>query len=691
MKKQNKLMLVKKAVMGFLPFYLFTFLPLTASAREDAISSPDGKLVVTVSDDGPCATYTVKYDGQQMLLPSPLGFKADFGDFTNSLKIKNTKTSHVDRTYEMRQVKQSKMHYVAELLTVDFENAKGQQMSVEFSVSNNDVAFRYHIPRQKNDNPKSAVILNETTAFSLPDGTTTFLTPQSKAMVGWERTKPSYEEVYTADAPMTARSQYGEGYTFPCLFRLTPSPSLSREGSGQTQGQKLSTPLPHREGLGESLWLLISETGVDSHYCGSHLSDYPYTIAFPMAGENNGFGSTTAAIALPAKTPWRTITVGTSLAPIVETTIAYDVVEPRYSVAQTSALKPSYGRYTWSWLIWQDNSINYDDQVKFIDLASEMGYEFCLVDNWWDQNIGRERMAELSKYAQSKGVSLMLWYNSNGAENDAPQTPRDCLNTSIAREREMAWLQSIGVKGIKVDFFGGDKQETMKLYEDILFDANRYGIQCIFHGCTLPRGWERMYPNFIASEAVLASENVYFDEGAARRQAFDLTMHPFCRNAVATMDWGGVIMNKYMSKDNKSRHTRKTTDAFEIASAFTNQTAIQCIAMQPNNLQELPQAELDFLKTIPTTWDETRFIDGYPGKYVVLARRHEDQWYVAGLNALKEPLTLTLDLDDFDVTKQFNDKTDKKGIVTGIAISDLKLKKGKAKITMQPNGGFVAF
>ena len=143
----------------------------------------------------------------------------------------------------------------------------------------------------------------------------------------------------------------------------------------------------------------------------------------------------------------------------------------------------------------------------------------------------------------------------------------------MAREREMAWLQSIGVKGIKVDFFGGDKQETMKLYEDILFDANRYGIQCIFHGCTLPRGWERMYPNFVASEAVLASENVYFNEGAAVRQPFDLTMHPFCRNAVATMDWGGVIMNKYMSKDNKTRHTRKTTDAFEIASAFTNQTA----------------------------------------------------------------------------------------------------------------------
>jgi hypothetical protein len=640
---------------------LALMLPMIASAREVTIASPNGKLVVTVSDEGGKATYAVALNGQQMLLPSALGFKADMGDFTRELKITNTKSAHVDRSYEMRQVKQSKMHYVAEALTVDFENAKGLKMSAEFSVSNNDVAFRYLIPRQKNDNPKSAVIQSEATGFSLPEGTTTFLTPQSKAMVGWERTKPSYEEGYKPDAPMTARSQYGEGYTFPCLFHAPNG------------------------------WVLVSETGVDSHYCGSHLSDYPYTIAYPMAGENNGNGTTTAAIALPGTTPWRTVTVGEALKPIVETTIPYAVVEPLYTLHPSLTSDKAFGRYTWSWLIWQDNSINYDDQVKFIDLASAMGYEFCLVDNWWDQNIGRDRIAELSKYAQKKGVSLMLWYNSNGAENDAPQTPRNCLDNSIARDREMAWLQSIGVKGIKVDFFGGDKQETMKLYEDILFDANRYGIQCIFHGCTLPRGWERMYPNYIASEAVLASENVYFNEGAAVRQPFDLTMHPFCRNAVATMDWGGVIMNKFMSKDNKTRHTRKTTDAFEIASAFTNQTAIQCIAMQPNNLQELPQAELDFLKAIPTTWDETRYVDGYPGKYVVLARRHGDQWYVAGLNALKEPLTLTLDLDDFDVTRQFCDQVDKKGTVTGIAISPLKLKKGKAKITMQPNGGFVAY
>ena len=669
--------------------WLLMLTPMAVMAREATVTSPDGKLQVTINDNGGRATYAVTLDGQPMLLPSALGFKADFGDFTQGLKITNTKAGQIDRCYEMRQVKQSHIHYEATLLTVDFENAQQQRMSMEFSVSNNDVAFRYLIPRQKGDNPKSAVILEEATAFSLPEGTTTFLTPQSGEMVGWERTKPSYEEDYRADAPMTERSLFGKGYTFPCLFKV-----VTNEPNGANKANKANGA--------NNCWVLISETGVSSSYCGSRLSDYSltshlspltssgfYQIAYPMPGENNGNGTSSPGIALPGQTPWRTITVGNSLKPIVETTVAYDVVEPLYPLNPQLSTLNSYGRYTWSWLIWQDNSINYDDQVKFIDLASAMGFELCLVDNWWDQNIGRDRMAELSRYAQSKGVSLMLWYNSNGHENNAPQTPRDCMSNSIARDREMAWLKSIGVKGIKVDFFGGDKQETMRLYEDILYDANRYGLQCIFHGCTLPRGWERMYPNYVASEAVLASENVYFSEGHAKTQAFELCMHPFCRNATGTMDWGGIIMNKYLSKDNKSRHRRYTTDIFEMASGITNQTAVQCVAMQPNNLGELPQFELDWLRAMPTTWDETCFIDGYPGKYVVMARRHGDDWYVVGLNAQQEPLKLTLTLPMFPAKTQLKYYVDdpRTGLPT---LTTLKTdKRQQVMVEMQPNGGLI--
>ena len=635
---------------------------LTVAAETKTVSSPDGRLQVTITDEGGRATYTVGYDGQQVLLPSLLGFEADFSSFTEGLTITGAETKKISSTYQMRQTKQSAADYNANSIDVTFRNAKQQTMGVTFQVSNNDVAFRYVIPRPKKDNPKCAVVSRETTSFRLPDGTTTFLTPQITPMTGWERTKPSYEEDYVADAPMATKSKFGQGYTFPCLFKT----SSGAEGT---------------------VWVLISETGVDGSYVGSHLSDFDpqsgYTIAFPQQGENNGIGSATAGIPLPYASPWRTITVGTTLKPIVETTVSYDVVKPKYK----PSIEYGTGRYTWSWLIWQDESINYDDQKQFVDLAAAMGFEYCLVDNWWDERIGRDRIEELSRYAQSKGVSLMLWYNSNGYENDAPQTPRDCMSTAMARDREMAWLQKIGVKGIKVDFFGGDKQPTMQLYEDILYDANRYGIQCIFHGCTLPRGWEVMYPNYVASEAVLASENVYFSEGHARSEAFELTMHPFCRNAVGTMDWGGTIMNRYLSRDNKSRHRRYTTDIFEMASSIVNQTAVQCIAMQPNNLDELPPFELDFLKAVPTTWDETRFLDGYPGRYVVLARRHGSDWYVAGLNAEPQAKTLTITMPEFAgrIVSYYMDDAKK-----GPQLRQLKFnKRGQAKVTMQPNGGMI--
>ena len=625
---------------------------LGALAEDVKATSPDGRLVVNVSCEGGRLYYDATLDGQRMLEKSALGLKTSIGDFTRDLSILTSHLSPLTSSYSMRGTKASSHDYKATKAVIDMENKDHQRFSIIFQVSNNDIAFRYTIPRQNvgRKEMKRVRIKSELSSFNFPDGTTTFISPQIGPETGWEQTKPSYEEGYSADAPMDTPSQYGHGYIFPALFHL---------GGG---------------------WALVSETGVGSNYCGSHLSDYQsgvgYTVAYPDAGENNGYGTDFAAIPLPGETPWRTITLGQTLKPIVETTISYDLVEPLYK--PSTDYKP--GRYTWSWLIWQDKSINYDDQVKFIDLASAMGFEYCLVDNWWDTQIGRDRIEGLSKYAQSKGVHLLLWYNSNGFWNDAPQGPRDCMSTAIAREKEMKWMQSIGIKGIKVDFFGGDKQETMRLYEDILSDANRYGLQVVFHGCTVPRGWERMYPNFVASEAVLASENVFFNEGAAIKQPFDLTLHPFCRNATASMDWGGIIMNKHLSPDNKSRHTRKTTDIFELASGLIMQTSVQCVAMQPNNLGELPEFELDFLRRLPTTWEETRFIDGYPGRYVVLARKATNgQWYIAGLNAQKEPLTLTLDLPMFapgETLRYYVDEPSGKPTVIPIKID----KKGRAKV-----------
>ena len=621
------------------------------------MSGPDQQLRVNVSVENGAPLYSVTYKGKTILEPSPLGFVANIGDFSQGMTYVEQKKRTIEETYTLDRIKKSTVNYHANELTVTFQNADKQPMDVTFRVSNNDLAFRYELPRYGDTG--SIVIRREATGFDFPSYTTTFLAPQSDPMVGWKRTKPSYEEEYAADAPLTQRSQFGHGFTFPCLFRI-----------------------------GDDGWALVSETGVDSRYCASRLSDATadglFSIAFPMPEENNGNGTVAPGFALPGATPWRTITVGDNLKPIVETTVPWDVVTPRFSTEHTY----KYGKGTWSWIVWQDASINYDDQVRYIDLAAAMDFQYVLIDNWWDTNIGHERMEQLVDYAHAKNVDVFLWYSSSGYWNDIVQGPTNRMDNPIVRKQEMKWLKKIGVKGIKVDFFGGDKQETIRLYEAILSDADDYGLMVIFHGCTIPRGWERMYPNYVGSEAVLASENLVFDQHFDDLEAFNACLHPFIRNTVGCMEFGGTFLNKRYNRTNDGGTTRRTTDVFQLATAVLFQNPIQNFAITPNNLTDAPRLALDFLKEVPTTWDETVFLDGYPGKYCVLARRHGDRWYIAGINAQKEPLKLKLALPMLREGDRVAFYSDTKSREPQLEQKTIQ-KPAETSVTIQPEGGIV--
>ena len=627
------------------------------SAEDKQIASPDGKLVVTVADMDGRPSYSVSYDNVLFLKPSPLGIIANIGDFSSGMSLeKNVSTNKIDETYELASIKKSKVHYVANEAVFSFTQQGKTIYDVIFRISNNDVAFKYKMYPQ--GETLSCVVKQEVTGFVFPDGTTTFLCPQSKPMGGFARTSPSYETSYTAD-DVAGKNGWGEGYTFPCLFRN-----------------------------GDNGWVLVSETGVNGGYCASRLLGHKggvYTIGFPQEGEANGNGTVSPGIALPGETPWRTITVGKTLAPIVETTVPFDVVKPLYPAKG----EYTYGRGSWSWIIGMDGSTNYKEQLRYIDFSAAMGYQSVLVDALWDKQIGRDKIEELAKYGKDKGVALYLWYNSNGYWNDAPQTPRGIMDNAIARRKEMKWMQSIGIRGIKVDFFGGDKQMTMQLYEDILSDANEYGLLVIFHGCTLPRGWERMYPNFASSEAVLASENLHFSQGSCDNEAFNATLHPFIRNTVGSMDLGGSALNKYYNADNAPRGSRRvTSDVYALATAVLFQSPVQHFALAPNNLTDAPSWAIDFMKEVPTTWDEVRFIDGYPGKYVILARRHGDKWYIAGVNAQKETLKLKVNLPMFsngEKVRLFSDDKVLQGGVKQIGIG----KKQELQLSIPCNGGIL--
>ena len=639
-----------------------------ANATEKQLASPDGRMTVVVSDEDGRPTYSVSLDGQTYILQSPLGVKANFDDLTQGLSLGQCEVNTIADEYSIMTTKQSHVQYEATEAVCQFQKDGRRALDVVFRITSRDVALRYTIYPKKVRGGETlvAIVEGEATGFTLPDGTTTFLCPQSKPMGGFARTAPSYETGYTLD-DQPGKNGWGEGYTFPCLFKV-PVAALAKQ---QTV----------REG-----WVLISETGTDGNYVGCRLLNdggMNYKIGFPQPGEMNGQGTTTASVSLPAQTPWRTITLGTSLKPIVETTVANDLVQPKYKASK----EYTYGKGMWSWIIKMDPSCNFDEQKRYIDFAATMGYRSVLVDALWDTQIGYPKMEELSRYAQSKGVGLFLWYNSNGSWNDAPQGPRHKMDRSAARRAEMAWMQKNGILGIKVDFFGGDKQPMMQLYEDILTDANDFGLQVIFHGCTLPRGWERMYPNYVASEAVLASENLHFGQGACDDEARNACIHTFVRNTVGSMDFGGSALNKHYNADNQHGTTRRTSDVYALATAVLFQSSVQHFALAPNNLDDAPAWAIDFMKEVPTVWDEVRFIDGYPGRYVIMARRAGTKWYIAGINAEEQLRKLTITLPMLQKNANVTLYSDDAQLVG--SKQQVRLKKQTAKVEIPQNGAFL--
>ena len=626
---------------------------LTTVQADEKIASPDGKVIVTLCLDNGQPAYQVAYDGQTIIAPSALGLVTNIGDYSQGLAQKSVVTKTVNESYALRNIKQSHVNYVATEAVASYEQDGQNVMDITFRVSNRDVAFRYKVYPKKE--ARVCVVERETSGFVLPDGTTTFLCPQSKPMGGFARTSPSYETPYTTDDAM-GKNGWGEGYTFPCLFKAPAG------------------------------WVLISETGTDGGYVGCRLLNETggtYRIGFPQQGELNGVGSVTPAMSLPGETPWRTITVG-PLANIMETTVPFDLVQPKYEASQDYI----YGKGSWSWIIGMDPSCNFDEQKRYIDFSAAMGYQSVLIDAFWDQQIGYEKMAELARYGKEKGVGIFLWYNSNGSWNDAFQTPIGKMNNSRIRREEMKWMQENGIRGIKVDFFGGDKQPMMQLYEDILADANDFGLLVIFHGCTLPRGWERMYPNYAASEAVLASENLHFGQGACDAEARNATIHAFVRNTVGSMDFGGSALNKRYSADNQHGTVRKTSDVYALATAVLFQSAVQHFALAPNNLTDAPAWAIDFMKRVPTTWDEVKLIDGYPGKYVIMARRCGLKWYVVGINADEQPLKKMVTLPMFEKGTELTIYSDDAQL-NGSVKSLKQNKKQQIMMTIPCNGGIV--
>ncbi|MET0394100.1 MAG: glycoside hydrolase family 97 catalytic domain-containing protein, partial [Chitinophagaceae bacterium] len=533
---------------------------------------------------------------------------------------------------------------------IHLRSAGGKEMKIIFRVCNDGLAFRYELDNEE----KRHTIRKEISSFHLPAGTRAWLQPMSIAKSGWEHTNPSYEEHYLQDIPAGTPSPLRSGWVYPALFHHGDS------------------------------WVVISESGIDSNYCGTRLvndsASSIYRIGFPDQREIFPGGDI-----YPVKTgrywrtPWRIIAMGT-LKTIAESTLGTDFAEPSPVHVDTSFIKP--GKAAWSWIMSKDDSIVYSEQKRYIDFAADMHWQYCLIDVNWDTKIGYGKIKELADYAAGRNVGLLLWYNSAGDWNTTPYHPKSKLLTTELRQQEFRRLQEMGIKGVKIDFFGGDGQSVMKYYIDILHDAAKYHLLVNFHGATLPRGWQRMYPNLMTTEAVRGFEMVTFMQDDADREAVHCTILPFTRNLFDPMDFTPMNLSGI-----PTQVKRRTTPGFELALSVLFLSGIQHYAESPAGMQHMPDFVKGFLRQLPVQWDDVRFIDGYPGKYVVLARRSGDSWYICGINAQKEEMVLSIDLS-FMQHKALNLISDdnggslKQSVITPSSLKTLP-------VTMKPNGGFV--
>ncbi|SKD00709.1 Glycosyl-hydrolase 97 C-terminal, oligomerisation [Chitinophaga ginsengisegetis] len=614
------------------------------------ISSPDGKIAVTVFvDNTGVPRYSVTYNKTTVLEPSPLGIELDGINFSNGLQLTTVSaTSTVHDHYNMLSGKKSSIQYEARKTSFTFQNKDGKKFTIIFQVSNDGLAFRY----QFSDGPEIKIVRSESTSFKFPSSAKAFIQPIAVAQSGWEKANPSYEEHYYQDVPVGTTSKLGAGFVYPALFKV------------------------------DNTWLLITEAAVGADWCATRLNCEAgsplYQVKFPDPREVMYHDGLLPQQQMNGFSPWRIVTIG-SLKTIVESTLGTDVATPSV-ITNTSFIKP--GKSSWSWINSKDDFIVYDEQKKYIDFASYMHWQYCLIDVNWDQKIGYEKIKELADYARQKNVGLILWYNSAGDWNTVKYTPRNILLTKEAREKEFSTIQSMGIKGVKIDFFGGDGQSMIKYYHDILQDAARYNLMVNFHGATLPRGWARTYPNLLTAEAVRGFEYITFSQEDADLEANHATMLPFTRNVFDPMDF--TPMNLYKIP---STSVRKTTAAFELATTIVFLSGIQHLAESPEGIEHVPDFAKNYLRTLPDTWDETRFIDGYPGKLVVIARRKGTKWFIAGMNGEPTAKTLPLNLSFLKKKKAILISDDDKNLLKQekTTIPD----NGMLSVSINANGGFV--
>ena len=592
--------------------------------------SPNGKLSVANTAKG----IQVCYQNNKALDIPVLGYEG-----IKNGKLKWKFTGMVKADYKMIAGKKSTCTNEAN----EYKTALGSNLQLVLRLYNDGVAFRYELSGLKGKLPK------ELTAYQIPEGT-------KRWMMQWT---DSYEGFF----PL---STTGKIKPISRMAGVVKSPD----------GYNLRWGFPTLVEPQEGVFMLLSEANIERNQSASCLyTDGDLLRVTPDVNE----------VKIKGKwhSPWRVAIIG-DMHDLIQSTLITDVSEP-CKLKDISWIKP--GVVSWIYWAYNHGSNDYNIIKKYVDMAVTLKLPYVLIDAEWDEMKDGRTIEEAVAYANSKGVKPMIWYNSSVGWIDGAPTPKFRLNKPEDREKEFAWCEKIGVAGVKIDFFSGDCQRDMTYCIDLLESAAKHHLLVNFHGATVPRGWQRTYPNLMSTEGVYGAEWYNNVPTFTTQAASHNTTLPFTRNIIGPMDYTPCAFSD-------SQHPHITSDAHELALTVLYESALQHLADKPESYLIQPQQVQDFFGQLPTVWDETRYISGYPGESVVLARRSGNTWYVAGINGTNDKKTLDVDLSFIDgadhSVQLFADADPAKYQLT--AEKDWLITNGNQiprQIATQPRGGFV--
>lgn len=633
-------------------------LSLCGFAQSFTLQSPDGQITIGINLSDKLS-YSISYKGTPVITPSPLGFEfqgepAMHSGFT--LLNSPESISHCDSWTPVVKNKHARidMQWNETHFSLVEKEGERRRMDLFFRAYDNGVAFRYQLHGSKTIGNRA--ISRELTGFSVPT--------QAQAWVA------EYAPAYTS-------SQEGE--------------FIKRPVTGLTAQTVAGLPLLIE--IDKQNYLAITEANIDNYpgfYIGRTDNDMEGQVSLttklsPLPGEKEE--GVKARFSDRIYTPWRVVMIGKNPGRFIESEIIHSL-NPPCAIEDTSWIQPGMC----AWDHWWSGEVKMEMSVikEYIDFAAAQGWPYMLIDWQWYGPFNRSEaditqpasqldMPEILAYARSKNVRIWLWLYSTD------------VNRNNAFEEAFALYQQWGIAGIKIDFMDRDDQEMVNWYRKIIRKAAEHQLMVNFHGAYKPDGIERTYPNMITREGVLGEEYSKFSDRII--PVHNVTL-PFTRMLAGPMDYTpGGFLNVTPEQFKKQSPTLViNTRCAELSKFVIYESPFSVFCDHPKHV--LGQPGSDFLQIVPTVWDDTRFVDGYPGEFIVMAKRSGDTWFLGAMNN-DESRTISIPTDFLSTNKYeleyWEDAKD-------AGINPEKLRKNRkiiqagkpVKIQMAKNGGYVA-